>query len=1379
MRNILLIPVTLLLLANVAIGAELVVQQDKDAGTISVLRAGDSEPILTQNARQDYRPYMHPIVSPDGKGVLTEYQPGHHPHQTGLYWGFKNVNERDYFHNPEGTHWRRVSATVLNAKTTEAYPDVEWRVVYDLLDESGDAVMRESQTWKMRQEDGEYVLDLVWNGEALQDVTIGEEEYSGLFLRMPWKSGDNAEANNSMRDVDSRAEKKRAVWLDVGIQVDGRDDTDGQAHIAIFDHPENRNFPQPWRVDKQYGVGPASSLLGEWTIPTGQTAVYKHQLRVYTKRFNDVELTADWSAYGQNQSGILSSQWRLAQQEGFEAEFLSPARAVETMTLASDFAANVFASEPMITQPMAFTWDDRGRLWIAVNRDYRGRVNGYDRSFESQILILEDTDGDGVADDKKVFLDKVLFPSAMAVGMDGLWLGAIPNLLFIPDRDHDDRADVDDIEVRLTGWGDRDLHETLNSLHWGPDGWLYGLQGVFTPSRVGIPAGASAIYDPDAQVPEEVEPEKKPDSLAARAAAAPPSGEWVSIAGKSLKTDSDNKDIVWTFDEEGMVSLDSDSAKAMGSFPYRQNGRFVFVDFDGYIVQMMYDGEFFDIVNDEKGSGDADVMAEKSFEYAEEPVDFNAGVWRYHPTKKRFEVVAHGMSNMWGIDYDTKGELFVSANVIPHVWHVIPGGVYHRQAGAHFNPYIYSDIRTIADHRHRSAHGGARFYYSDDFPEKYHGQLIMGNIHEHAVLTDIIEPSGSGYVAKHGIDLMRANNAQFIGFATDIGPDGALYVLDWHDADICGMSVRTKDTGRVFRISAKDSQAENWEGRYDDLREFEDARLVELQLSKSAWHARRARVILHHRAIEGTLAPETHAKLKSMFNSDLNGDHRLRAMWALHVTDGFSESELLASLKDDDEHVRAWAIRLLAEDLDTSDAARAEFARMAESDSSAIVRLHLASVLQRMPLEQRLPIAVALVARGEDADDHNIPKVLWFGIEPLVDKAPERAIQLARASQLPLVTEHIGRRMTDADLLSELVAEIDQNQEQQQLLLLGLQAGLEGRGDAEAPANWPDTYAKLRSSDETTAAAALEVSLMFGDALAAQSLVDTVADESSSLADRQQAIRGLAALKREELKPQLIPLFDDPDLRLDAIRAVSAYDDVELARELLQRYPSFSRAEKLETVHALSARPDSGTELMHAIDAGTVPRADIPSYVARLMVRVVGNRFLDMWGPVEGVSPAADAAFFRINAFLTEEAIAAGNAVHGKEIFNLNCSGCHRLHGEGGTIGPDLTEMNRADLDYLLENIITPSAVVADEYKMSMVVTDDGQVVSGMVADENVREIELRAANSEDVIATPKSQVTDVETTDLSMMPEGLLDHLSNEEVIDLIAYLQSLEPVN
>ena len=132
---------------------------------------------------------------------------------------------------------------------------------------------------------------------------------------------------------------------------------------------------------------------------------------------------------------------------------------------------------------MAFCWDDRGRLWVAENLDYETRGRGFSNAGNSRILILEDTDRDGVADSRKVFMEGIVFPSALAVGFDGVFVGAPPNLLFVPDRDGDDKADMADIEVRLTGWGIRDRHEVLNSLHWGPDGWLYGLQGFATPSK--------------------------------------------------------------------------------------------------------------------------------------------------------------------------------------------------------------------------------------------------------------------------------------------------------------------------------------------------------------------------------------------------------------------------------------------------------------------------------------------------------------------------------------------------------------------------------------------------------------------------------------------------------------------------------------------------------------------------------------------------------------------------------------------------------------------------------------------------------------------------------------------------------------------------------
>lgn len=1256
MRRFTALAITAILLVPASSAASLAAQYDADAGTITVLRIGETAPILTQHAELEARPFIYSIVAPNGGEVFTKSQPD----QTGLFWGLARINGRDYFESTGAEYWRRVGAGVLKPESTPTDLNVKWQTVYDLLDDAGAPILRETQTWTMHEQGETFVLELEWRGEAITDVTIGKQDYGGLFLRNPWR-----DTVNSARQSGDRAEGQRAVWLDVAMPLDGRDDL---THIAIFDHPKNEGYPQPWHVDKQVGVGPVMAGLQDRTINAGDTAVIRHQLRIYAGTLSDVALTEAWSTFAGVESGIASAQWGIAKQEGRDAEFLTPAKALAAMTLQDGFEAQVFASEPMITQPMAFCWDDRGRLWIAENRDYAGRGKGSEYSGESRISILEDSDRDGIADTKKVFLDRVINPSAMAVGLGGLWLGSIPNLLFVPDRDGDDRADEDDIEIRLTGWGKRDMHEILNSLHWGPDGWIYGLQGVFTPSRVGKPAGKSAVYRPDAPYPE-------------------------------------------------------------------------------------------------------------SFEYEGDPIDINGGVWRYHPTKDRFEVVAHGVSNPWGIDYDAKGQLFISACVIPHLWHVVQGGLYHRQAGSHFNAHAYSDIRTIGDHRHRSAHGGARIYLSDAFPERYRGQIFMGNIHEHAVLVDTLERSGSGFVGRHGEDFMLANNAQFVGFSTEIGPDGAIYMLDWHDADICGDIVRTKDTGRVYRIAPKPSHADNWDGRYADLKSFTDTELVNLQLSASAWHARRARVILHERAISGTLQDGTHDALRDIFDTNANADHRLRALWALHVTAGIRDTQLVSVLNDNDEYIRAWAIQMLCEDLAPSNAARDRFAVMAANDASPVVRLYLASALQRMDLDDRWSIASNLVKHADDATDHNIPKLLWYGIEPLVPADPKRALALAEQSRIPIITQYIARRLTAANELDALIEEIGRKANARDLLLVGMRDGLEGRHDASAPKNWPKVYSALRTDDET-ASLALEISLLFGDAVAAEALVNTLRDHSASLDDRRQALRGLAERKRPELKTQLLTLIDDEALRRDAIRAIASFDDESLGKTVLERYETFTAAEKQEVVHALASRPNYGTQLMDAIDRGDVPRRDIPAYIARLLFRVVGNRFLEVWGPVEDLSPDVETAFTRYQTLLNVDTLANADPRRGREVFRQTCHACHQLYGEGGMVGPDLTGANRTDVDYLLGNILTPSAIIQDDYKMTMVFTEDGQVYSGVVAGEDDGQVTLRTANVEAPIKIPKSQITDREVTELSMMPEGLLEGLSDEELADLFAYLGSLEPV-
>jgi putative heme-binding domain-containing protein len=335
--------------------------------------------------------------------------------------------------------------------------------------------------------------------------------------------------------------------------------------------------------------------------------------------------------------------------------------------------------------------------------------------------------------------------------------------------------------------------------------------------------------------------------------------------------------------------------------------------------------------------------------------------------------------------------------------------------------------------------------------------------------------------------------------------------------------------------------------------------------------------------------------------------------------------------------------------------------------------------------------------------------------------------------------------------------------------------GLEGRYDIEAPENWSREYAALRERDGASASIAAQVSLKFGDLDAADRLLDIVQGREHSLAERQEAIRGLAARKHSELMPQLIALLDDELLRRDAIRAMSSFDDETFSTTLLARYESFSSADRLEVVHALASRPGYGLALTEAISRGDVPRRDVPAYVARLLLRVVGNRFLEIWGPVEGLSPETEAAFVRFRGLLTDESIGEGDLVQGRAVYEETCFACHQMYGEGGLLGPDLTGANRTDLEYLLGNILTPSAVIGEDYLMTMVFTEDGQVFSGVVIGENDQQLQMRVASVADPITIAKSQILDREMTQLSMMPEGLLEYLPDAEIINLFAYLRNL----
>jgi putative membrane-bound dehydrogenase-like protein len=539
---------------------------------------------------------------------------------------------------------------------------------------------------------------------------------------------------------------------------------------------------------------------------------------------------------------------------GAQADGLSPQEAVARFSLYEGFQITQSAAEPDVRQPVAMTIDERGRVWIAEAFEYPKRAAG--DSGNDRILIFEDRDGDGVFDDRKVFAEGLNLVSGLEVGFGGVWVGAAPYLMFIPDADGDDQADSKP-QILLDGFGWHDTHETLNSFIWGPDGWLYGCHGVFTHSLVGKPGTAEKDRQP-----------------------------------------------------------------------------------------------------------------------------LNAGIWRFHPTRKVFEVFAQGTSNPWGIDFNDQGQAFITACVVPHLYHVIQGARYQRQAGQHFDPHTYEDIKTCADHLHYigdqwesarngtssdfgggHAHCGLSIYLGDAFPQDFRGKLLFNNLHGHRMNQEVVERKGSGFVGKHAPDFLFSNDKQHMGVSLRYGPDGGVFLTDWYDSQIChnvNQEIWNRSNGRIYKITYGKSRA-----KPVNLKQLTDVELARHQLHANDWYVRSARRLLQERAAAGTLdRPAIVAFLRETLTNHPDPTRRLRALWALHATGDADRELLVSAMAQQDEYVQAWAVQLVVESHPIDREVLGTFHQLAATGTSPLVRLYLAAALQRMEVSSRWDLAAALLTHG-------------------------------------------------------------------------------------------------------------------------------------------------------------------------------------------------------------------------------------------------------------------------------------------------------------------------------------------------------------------------------------------------------------------------------
>ena len=973
----------------------------------------------------------------------------------------------------------------------------------------------------------------------------------------------------------------------------------------------------------------------------------------------------------------ITRRSRVSDVDNYPHAGLPAEKAASVMKLPDGFKVVVSAAEPDVKQPIAMAIDDRGRVWVAEAYEYPVRApegQGRDR-----ILIFEDADGDGRFDSRKVFAEGLNLVSGLEVGFGGVWVGAAPYLLFIADRDGDDKPDGEP-EILLDGWAWQDTHETLNTFIWGPDGWLYGCHGVFTHSRVGKPGTPNAERTP-----------------------------------------------------------------------------------------------------------------------------LNAAIWRYHPTRHTFEIFSEGTSNPWGVDFDDNGQAFCTACVIPHLYHAIQGARYQRQAGSHFNPYTYGDIRTIADHLHYlgehsharndssgaagggHAHSGAMVYLGGAWPDEYRGRIFMNNIHGQRLNTDILKSKGSGFVGSHGPDFLFTGDLASQILNIRYGPDGNAYFIDWFDTNAChhnNVEGHDRSNGRVYKVVYGDKK-----GSSVDLKKLSDRELVMMFAQENDWYVRHARRILQERAAAGALDDAARELLSNLAVRHFEPRRQLRAMWALHVTGGLPDEVISALLDDKDQYVRAWAIQLaLDREKPELSELRDLFAKLAETDASPVVRLYLASALQRMPLEHRWDILQALTRHVEDAQDHNLPLMYWYAAEPLGEADPDRAIAFALScgKTIPMLRDFMLRRVGSGNSPSARAALVrvlraSASAEEQIAILRATREAFKGRRRIEPPKEWPDVYRKLTGSDNADVRSeATALGVTFGDEAAFKLLRDVVASKSEGEKARRDALDALLAAKDSKLVPTLHALVSEPSMRDLALAGLAAYDEPSTPRKILAIYSGLSLEEKRTALATLAARPAYGAALLKAIAEKQIPATDLSADLVRQLHNLkddnVDKLVAEIWGQVRPTAEDKAKLVAEYRDLLAASPAKKPDLQLGRAVFTKTCGQCHKLYGAGDTIGPDLTGSNRADLDYLLSNVLDPSALIAKEYQSTVVVTDDGRVVTGLVTAEDDNSLTIRTATEKLVL--PKDEIDERSLGDVSMMPDDQLKQFKPHEILSLFGYLRGKRQV-
>jgi putative membrane-bound dehydrogenase-like protein len=968
--------------------------------------------------------------------------------------------------------------------------------------------------------------------------------------------------------------------------------------------------------------------------------------------------------------------------KGSGQPYLKPEETVAKFKVPDEFEVKLFAGEPQVVNPVAFTIDERGRVWVVECFEYPKRTPK-GKAPRDRIVILEDTDGDGVCDKRTVFAEGKDFPvpeerqkaglgafdlcTGIEVGHGGVFVGAAPYLFFVENKN--DKPGK--FEVLLKGFGSQDTHETLNTFQWGPDGWLYGLHGVFTQSNV----------------------------------------------------------------------------KAA----------------DGPETRM------------------------------------NAAVWRYHPTRKTFEVFAEGTSNPWGMDWrNTDGQFVLACCVIPHLYHIVPGGVYKRQAGASYNPHVYGYINEICDHTfHKEsgwAHAGLISLDVPHMPERFRNSVVFGSIHGCSLKQNVLKPNGSTFTASRGDDFLVSGDKNFRPINLRWGPLGDIYLIDWHDQNPCHQTNPDDwdyERGRVYRIQLKGTKPK----KAEDLGKLGRREWTDLALgSKNPWEYRTALRLLSELADPKTGFVLSARSEQELFRSALITGSMFRAQ---DIDNGELQAFLENVLRNkEDQAMLVLAIRALATRVEIGAGHIKYLAGITTKRGEATVRRELASAAIRLADKHDVtPLVRALMARKEDAKDPVIPQLVWLAYEKklapltggrapalvdglawLAEQAPKN--EFVRDQMLPRVTRRLASTgdRSDLRLCVEFAAKL-KDAASREKALDGLALALDKQTVA-APDGWAALQADIaKGNDPKLVALANKLAVSFRDPAAIRRALDAAANVKLSADARAEAVRQLAALKPAEAVKLLLGLVggDAPAaVRAEAVRALAAFDHKDIPAALLAGWKAHPKELRPEVVNTLASRKEWAKALLQAMAAKTVDRAEVTdNTITRIEAfkdKELAALIQSAWGRTRPTPAELNALIDKTRASLHE---APASFARGRKVFENNCGKCHKFDGKGAEVGPALEGAGR-DIEYVLVNVLDPNRVIGAPYFVRTARLLDDTVFQGVLAEEDETTLTLKIENA--VLKRIKKADLNgpVQVSEKSLMPEGLGYNMTPQDFRDLVRYLMA-----